>query len=224
VHHVVAALILRDLRRSFRRVLWAGPAPMLPPGPVVAYANHQSLHDGHLLWLVARRLLGRRFLVWMEEADRFPFFALQGALPFPRYDDRRRAATIRRTRRLFRTLPGALLAYFPEGELHPADEAVREIPAAPLQRLHRALGEPCWWPIAIHQTWRGDALPVALLGGGPVSRHPPTTAHVALEALRRRLRDAVEPERMLLDGRPGPHERWSFAWMRRMFRHRPGGT
>jgi len=223
VRHLVAALIVRDLRRTFRRVLWAGPDPTLPARPVVAYANHQSVHDGYLLWLLARSL-GRRFLVWMEEADRFPFFALEGALPFPHGEDRRRARTIRRTRRLLRTVPGAFLAYFPEGELHPSDEAVREIPAAPLERLHRALGEPYWWPIAIHQTWRGDALPVALLGGGPVTAHPPATAHVALEALRRRLRDAVEPERTLLDGTPGPHERWSFAWMRRMFQHRPGGT
>lgn len=222
MRRLVAALIEGDLRRTFRRIFWVGTVPALPEGPVVAYANHQSVHDGHLLWLLARRLLSREFLVWMQEADRFPFFALQGALPFPAGNARGRATTIRRTRRLLDVARGTMLAYFPEGTLHDADEAVNTIPDAPLERLHRALGHPTWWPVAIHQTWRGDARPVVLLTAGTPDDRPPTAAHRVLESLRDALRVRSPQEHVLLEGRPGLHERWDFGWAEGWFRHRRG--
>jgi 1-acyl-sn-glycerol-3-phosphate acyltransferase len=199
-----------------------GGEPALPPGPVVVFANHQSFFDGYLLWLVAAHVVRRPFLVWMEEVDRFPFFALQGALPFPRHDPRVRAATIRRTRRLLRAQPPPVLAYFPEGELHDADDPVRPIEADALARLHRALGGPAWWPVAIHATWRGDALPTILLTGDRVTSGPPDDPGGRLERLRDGLRTRPTGERVLLDGTAGAHERWDFSWMRPFFRHRPG--
>ncbi|MDH4350772.1 MAG: 1-acyl-sn-glycerol-3-phosphate acyltransferase, partial [Gemmatimonadota bacterium] len=164
----VAWLIRRELRRTFRRVVWIGPPPTLPAGPVVVVANHQSFHDGYLMWLLALEMLDRRFLVWMEEVDRVPFFALQGALPFPPNDARRRATAMRKTRRLFDETPRTMLAYFPEGALHGADEPIYPFAPDGLARLHRVLGEPGWWNVAIHLTWRSDSRPTALLGGGLV--------------------------------------------------------
>lgn len=219
---LVGRLITRELRHACRRVSWVGDDPALPPGPVVAFANHQSFFDGYLLWLLAARVARRPFVVWMEEADRFPFFALQGALPFPRHDPRGRAATIRRTRRLLQGTPAPLLAYFPEGTLHDADDPVRPIDGGPLARLHDALGGPSWWPVAVHATWRAEALPTIMLTGGPVNTTPPIDASMALERLRRRLRTRPAAERVLLEGAAGAHERWDFSWMRRVFSHRPG--
>lgn len=199
-----------------------GDEPDLPPGPVVAFANHQSFLDGYLLWLVAARLARRPFLVWMEEVGRFPFFALQGALPFPRHEPGVRAGTIRRTRRLLRASPTPLLAYFPEGELHDADDAVRPIDQEVLARLHHTLGGPAWWPIGIHVTWRGEARPTVLLTGGAVTPAPPVDPGALLDRLRDGLRTRPPAEHVLLDGHPGAHERWNFTWAQRLFPHRPG--
>lgn len=219
---LVASLIRFDLRRSFRRVVWVGPPPALPPGPVVAYANHQSFHDGHLLWLLTIHLLERGFLVWMEEGDRVPFFAAQGAMPFPRDDATRRAATMRRTRRLLAERPGMVLAYFPEGTLHGADEPIRPFDPVLLERLHRVLGEPTWWPVAVHLTWRGESRPTALITGGAPASGPAGNAREELRDLRERLR-AASGGMVLLDGRTRRHEGWDLTWMRRLFPHRPGG-
>lgn len=224
MHGLVASLIRRDLRRSFRRVLWIGPPPDLPAGPVVAVANHQSFHDGYLLWLLSLGLLGRRFLVWMQEVDRIPFFALQGALPFPEADPARRAATMRRTRRTFTSTPHTLLAYFPEGVLHGADEPMRPFAARSLTRLHGALGAPAWWPVAVHLTWRGDSRPTALLTGGEVTGAPTGDERNELQELRARLRHTADEGTVLLDGGERRHENWDLGWARRMFPHRPGGA
>lgn len=205
---------MRDLRRTFRRVVWAGPVPGLPPGPVVAFANHQSYYDGHLMWLLARRLLARRFAVWMEELDRFPFLASQGALPFPPRDPHRRATTLRATRRLLRADPDTMLAYFPEGILHGADDHVRPWSPDALRRLHHVLGRPAWWPIGIHVTWRGESRPTAVLGGAGWTRQPPREATGGLEQLRTALRESRHAERTLIEGTASPAERWSFGWTR----------
>lgn len=195
-------------------MVWAGPVPDLPPGPVVAFANHHSYYDGHLMWLLARRLLSRPFAVWMEELDRFPFLALQGALPFPARDAHGRATTLHRTRRLLRADPAPMLAYFPEGVLHGADDPVRPWSPDALRRLHHVLGSPSWWPVGIHITWRGEARPTAVLGGAAWTREPPREATGGLEQLRAALRASRESERTLLEGTTRPAERWRCGWMR----------
>lgn len=218
----VAWLIRRELRRTFRRIVWIGPPPELPERPVVVVANHQSFHDGYLLWLLALELLGRRFLVWMEEVDRVPFFALQGALPFPPADPRRRASSVRRTRRLLAATPRTVLGYFPEGVLHGADEPIQPFAPEHLTRLHRVLGEPTWWTVAIHLTWRGDSRPTALLTGGAVTPAPTGDERNQLQELRAVLRHTAERGAVLLDGRARRHEQLDLHWARGLFHHRPG--
>jgi hypothetical protein len=224
MRQLVGTLITRELRRACRRISWVGGEALLPAGPVVAFANHQSFFDGYLLWLVAARVARRPFLVWMEEAERFPFFALQGAMAFPREDSRRRAATIHRTRHLFRALPAPMLAYFPEGALHDADDPVHPVDPEVLERLHEVLDRPAWWPVAVHVTWRGDDRPTVLLTGGSVTSRPPPDPSALLGGLRASLLRRSAAERVLLQGTPSPHERWDFSWMRGAFPHRPGGV
>lgn len=219
VRHLVAALIRRDLRRGFRRIVWLGSPPALPHGhPAVLVANHQSFYDGHLLWLLVTQALGRPFVVWMEELERFPFFATQGALPFPRDDSARRAATIRRTRRSLQRRPASVLCYFPEGTLHSPDEPLRPFTPERLDRLHRVLGAPHWWPVAIHVTWWRDSRPTAFLAAGPPRRSPRGSERAELEELRQRLRRVEGERHVLYEGRPGPEERWNLRWMRRLLR------
>jgi 1-acyl-sn-glycerol-3-phosphate acyltransferase len=218
MRRLVAALLIGDLRRAFRQVIWVGPVPDLPTQPVVAVANHHSYFDGHLLWLLARAQLGRPFAVWMEELDRFPFLALQGALPFPAGSAARRVRTVRHTRRLLGTRPDTVLAYFPEGTLHGPEDPVWGWPDDTLPRLHAVLGEPVWWPVGIHVTWRGQARPTALMTGEAWHREPRGDEAATLERLRRRLRAPRDPERVLLEGVASPAERWQFGWMRPLFR------
>ncbi|MBO6779783.1 MAG: 1-acyl-sn-glycerol-3-phosphate acyltransferase [Rhodothermales bacterium] len=197
----------RALRASFREVRMSGS---VPDGPVVLFANHHNYYDGYLAWLVARTV-GRSPLVWMEEWDRFPFFRAMGALPFPADDPIRRAATVRHTARALGE-PDAALVYFPEGRLHAPDEGLDAFEPGPLERLHHVLGRPSWVPMAIRVRWGRTATPVAEVrlgdSGGP-------------ENARQRLLDTMESSSeastVILTGRRGPDERWSFGFLRTLF-------
>jgi len=215
----VEGLLRYDLHRAFRRVCWVGPwPPPLPDGPVIAYANHHHYYDGHLGWLLFQRSLGRPATLWMAEWDRFPFFGAVGAQPFPPDDPGRRAATLRRTARRFRSAPQTVLLYYPEGELRSPDAGVGDFSADALGRLARLYPQARWWPLAVHVTWRGFARPTALLTGGP--------AHDADGQERDRLlnlwdslRNDPPPSSLhpLLDGTHSASEVWSFSFARSFF-------
>lgn len=216
----VSALMVRDLRRAFRRVCWVGPPPALPPGvPVVLYANHHAFFDGYLMWLLAHRLLKRAPLTWMEQWDRFPFFAAVGALPFPPDEPARRTATLRKTIAQFRARPDSVLVYFPEGRLHAPDEGLLPFPPERFARLDRLFPEKCWWPVALHVTWWGEPTPTALLTGGAPHARAHGREHEALAEALARLR-TVSPHptpRVLLEGQTGRHENWDFSFARSFF-------
>lgn len=214
----VDRLIRRSLRRAFRRVCWVGPWPELAPDrPVVLYANHHGFYDGYLARLVAQQL-GRPTLTWMAEWDRFPFFAAVGAQPFPPDDARRRAATVRRTARRMQADPSLVTVLFPEGRLHPPEDGLDAVPAAHFRRL-AALLPPCqWWPVAMHVTWWGEAHPTALLAGGPVRTDLDGREMERLADVWERLKTPdPTPRTTLLDGRPGPDERWHLGPLRGWF-------
>jgi len=215
---LVAAFLRWDLRRTFRRVTWVGPRlPELPDGPVIAYANHHHFYDGHLAWLLFRAHLNRRPTVWMEEWDRFPFFAAVGAQPFPPDAPARRAATIRRTARRFRARPRSALVYYPEGTLHPSEDGIQEFRPEAMARLARLYPTATLWPYAVHVTWRNEASPTALLTGG--SPHEPDgQEHARLHRLWRRLKTSDDPPTItLLHGRRSPEERWDFSFASAFF-------
>lgn len=219
LHALVRRLMRRSLHAAYRRVCWAGSPPDLPAGvPVVAYANHHHFFDGYLMDVVVDAILDRPGITWMEDWDRFPFFAAAGACPFPKDDPRRRAATLRHTVRRFRADPSTVLVYFPEGRLHAPEEGVLSLDTEALARLDRLLPEKLWWPVGIHATWWGEAQPTALLGGGTPHATADGRERDRLDALVRRLR-ATHPQeaRVLLQGRRSPQETWNFAFSRRFF-------
>lgn len=210
----------RQLRRAFRRVAWVGDVPELPPDvPVVLYANHHGFFDAHLAWIAVSRLYGRPTLTWMAEWDRFPFFGAVGAQPFPPDDPRRRAATLRRTARHFRDVrPPPVLVYFPEGHLHAPEEGILPFDAQRFARLSHLLPGTLWWPVALHVTWRGEALPTALLAGGEPYKAVRGDEHNRLEALWHRLRTSMpDRTRTLLEGACSPEERWNFGFTKGLF-------
>ncbi|MDX1420035.1 MAG: 1-acyl-sn-glycerol-3-phosphate acyltransferase, partial [Rubricoccaceae bacterium] len=185
-----ASLVLRDLRRRFRRVVWIGEPPALPEGPVVVYANHHAFHDGYLLWHLLGHRLGRPFVLWMEQWDAVPLFGPLGALPFPAGDARRRAATVRETARRMTQDPKTVFLLFPEGVLGPPDAGLAPF-RSDLTRLARLLPDATrWWPAAVRVTWWGDERPTALLTGGPLHDHPDGEERARLQALLDRLADA----------------------------------
>ena len=208
---LVGALMRYELGSYFRRVVWTGAPPVLAPGrPVVAYVNHHHVYDGHLMWLVCRRLLDRPPTTWMAEWDRFPFFAAVGAQPFPAGDPRRRLATVRRTARRFRDAPRTVLVYFPEAKLHAPEGGLLPFAGDVFGRLGRLYATAQWWPVAIHVSYWGEKHPTAVLAGGAPTDAPPDDARARLEAVWRRLRatppDAFDARRTLLEGRRGPEE------------------
>lgn len=216
---LVSWIIERSLRQTFRRVCWVGALPSLPETmPVVLYANHHSFYDGYLAWYLARHTLHRPTVTWMEDWDRFPFFAAQGAYPFPADDPARRAATMRRTARRLRTHPDSLFIYFPEGILHPPEEGIASFSSLPLDRLARLLPPCTWWPVAIHVTWWGESRPTALLAGGTPHTAITGDEHTRLSERWHALRSAPpETTTLLLDGHHSPQETWNFSLLHRLF-------
>ena len=225
VKRLVEWLIRRDLRRAFRRVAWVGPAPALPSSaPVVLYATHHHFYDGHLLWLLLEELLERPGTLWMEDWDRFPFFAAVGVQPFPPGDSEqaaaRRRATLRRTARRLRETPQTALVYFPEGRLHAPREELLPFPDEAFERLARLFPDDTHWlPVALHVAQTGDARPTALLAGGDSHDAPDGRERERLRAARRALQNAFPDDatRTLLGGRRGPDERWDLSWMAPFF-------
>lgn len=191
--------------------------PPLPQSPVIAYSNHHSFYDGHFAWLLFRRLLDRPPTIWMEKWDQFPFFAAVGAQPFPADDPIRRANTIRRTARRFRDEPRTVLVYYPEGGLHPPDDGIRLFEAASLQPLGDLYPKARWWPYAVRVMCRAEAKPTALVTGGAV-HEPDGDERSRLEQLWNELQTAERPSsRVLLEGSPGPEERWDFSTFSSLF-------
>ena len=73
---LVFGMMRRDLRRAYRRVLWVGEPPALPPDvPVVLYANHHGFFDAHLAWIAVEHFFGRPVMTWMADWDRFSVFS-----------------------------------------------------------------------------------------------------------------------------------------------------
>ena len=221
---LVDTLIQRDLRRTFRRVVWLSESSALPEGPLVVYANHHSFHDGYLLLQLVRYTLGRPVVIWMEEWDRAPLFGPIGALPFPVDDARRRMTTIRETVRRLADDPRTVLLLFPEGDLRPPDQGVGPF-RADFNRLARVLPEAVrWQPLGIHLTWWGEDRPTALLATRPAHDAPDgqeaDRLREALDATRS-VRPAALQEgraRLLLDGQPSVHERWNLRVLAPLFR------
>jgi len=148
----------------------------------------------------------------MEELDRFPFLAALGAAPFPTDNAARRIRTVRRTARLMKQVPTTALIYFPEAHLHPIESGVLPFPDDRVGRLGDIFPTACFWPVALRVGGWHEATPTATLTGGEWHERPTGNERQALEDLLHRLHAASEgDERVLLDGRPGPNERWDFA-------------
>lgn len=215
---LVEGLLRFDLWRNFRRVYWIGNwPPDLPEGPVIAYSNHHNYYDGHLAWLLVRTRLGRPPTIWMEEWDRFPFFAAVGAQPFPLGDPARRAATIRRTGRRFRDDPRTVLIYYPEGHLHPPDEGIAPFDEAALRRLADLYEDAQWWPYATHVTWRSSAKPTALLTGGAVHDTDGTERSRLTQLWQELQQPRNASSRVLLEGSRSAHDVGDFSALSSFF-------
>jgi 1-acyl-sn-glycerol-3-phosphate acyltransferase len=213
---LVRLLMQYDLHRFFRRVGWVGAwPPDLPQTPLICYTNHHHFFDGHLAWLLLRRL-GRSSTIWMAEWDRFPFFAAVGAQPFPPDDPSRRAATLRRTARWFRDDPSMVLVYFPTGALQPPEAGV-DFEEERVHRIARLYPKAHWWPVALHVTWRGDARPTALLHGGaphPADGQEPERLAELWHSL---CSSSVNANHTLLGGHRSASDVWDFSFAASFF-------
>lgn len=218
-------MIVSDLRKAFRRVVWVGDPPVLPPDrPVVLYANHHVYADSYLLFHLITQVLERPFLVWMEAWDKAPMFGPVGALPFPANDARQRVRTIRETARRMEADPRSTLLLYPEGHMGVPEAGLAPF-AADLPRLSRLLPESAsWWPVGVRTSWWGESRPTALLRAGSLHDTPDGTEADRLRAVLRQLETARPDDlttghaRVLLDGTPGPDERWNLSSLAPFFR------
>ncbi len=202
------------LSRSFRRVVWLGQGPDLPDRPVVLYANHHAFHDGQLLAYLVEVVLRRQAVVWMQELNRFPFFKLLGALPFPADSATERASTVRATVRMWRRNPKTTLIYFPEGQLHPWEDGLLWPEDDRMERLKRLGPELLWWPVALKVSGHENHRPTAYLKGGRPHDGTGGAEKMHLEALMRSLdQPARFRQTVLLEGNRGPHERWNLSFL-----------
>ncbi len=215
---LVESVMRRSLARAFRRVSLVGDASFAGhAGPVVLYANHHVFHDGFLLWLLLSSH-GRRAVTWMQEWDRVPIFAPAGALPFPVDDAARRSVTVRTTARRFAERPDTGLIWFPEGRLHDPAEGILPFDGAVAPRMHRILGRPAWAAATIRIAWTTESRPTALLSVSALQDGPDGSESERLANGLQALAHA-DPRagRVLLDGGPGPEERWPLDATRGFF-------
>lgn len=219
IKQIVSHIMRTSLRGAFRRVCWVGPVPDFPTDrPIVLYANHHNFYDGYLLWLLGTTLLDRKPMTWMAEWDRFPFFGAVGAYPFPPGDNKRRLQTIRRTSRILRDDPATMLFYFPEQILHAPEEGILPISSDAMARLERIFPPVSWWPVALHMTSRGDALPTLIMTGDDWHERIDGEEMSRLQAAFDRLRSESHAcDEVLLEGRKGANEAWNMRWMQRWF-------
>ncbi|GAB5534579.1 MAG: acyltransferase [Rubricoccaceae bacterium] len=218
-------MIVGDLRKAFRRVVWVGDPPVLPPSrPVVIYANHHVYADSYLLFHLITQVLERPFLVWMEAWDKAPMFGPVGALPFPADDARQRVQTIRETSRRMESDPRSTLLLYPEGSMGVPEAGLAPF-AADLPRLAPLLPESAsWWPVGVRTSWWGESRPTALLHAGPLHDTVDGQEANRLDTALRQL-ESARPEDLetgrahaILDGTPGPDERWNLSPLAPFFR------
>lgn len=213
------------MQRTFRRMVWVGPAPwetgaLDPARPVVLYTNHHSFHDGYILWQLVGRTLGRPLLIWMSEWEQIPIFGSLGTLPFPPDDPRQRLATIRETARRLTQAPSHVFVYFPEAELRAPDTGLGDFDAGAFARLARVFpADTQWWPVGVRVTWWGEDRPTVLFNGDPPHAAPDGRERERLQTLLTELR-AVTPDtgRTLFDGAASAHERWNLSALAPLFR------
>ena len=210
---------LRAELRAFRRVVGVGGIETDPaPGrPLVLTANHHVYADSFLLWHLITQVWRRPMVVWMEAWDRAPLFGPVGALPFPDDDARRRVRTMRETARRMVADPRTALYLYPEGHMRVPEDGLGPF-RADLPRLARVLPEAVGWaPVGIHTSWWGESRPTAVLALGALHDAPeadaPARLGAALDAAcAARPADLADgTASLLLDGRPGPDERWDLS-------------
>jgi 1-acyl-sn-glycerol-3-phosphate acyltransferase len=216
VGRLVDGMIRRSVRRTFRGVYWQPPAAPVPE-PAIYVPNHHGWHDGYVMYLALSELGLKGFHDWIEEFDRFPFFAKVGGMPFPANAPTVRAATIRRTIRLLREEQRSLML-FAEGVLHRPPELLRFGKA--LEMLSNKVPEAKVIPVGIRYEHAMHERPEAyLLFGEPVELGPDLSrrTRLAVAALldRTAVDLAVAPERfkLLHAGTPDVNERFDLRKM-----------
>lgn len=199
------------LRREYRRLVWVGEWAPPPSEPVILYANHHVFWDGHILGYLVERVLGRRTVIWMEQADRFPFFKLGGVMSFPSDDPARRAGTVRRTVRLMARDPLTTLIYFPEGSLRAAVHGVQIPSDDRCRRVARTLPRALWWPVSLRASGPETHRPTVWITSGQPHLRPDGREAQRLERLLAQPVPAGHKPRVILEGTTAPGERWDFT-------------
>ena len=224
---------IRAELRSLRRVVGVRAGDPAPGRPLVLFANHHVYADSFVLWHLVTQAWGRPMVVWMEAWDRAPLFGPVGALPFPDGDARRRVRTIRETARRMGADARTALYLYPEGAMRVPDDGLGPF-RADLGRLARVLPDAvAWAPVGVHLAWWGENRPTAVVAVGEARDAPGDDARQRLEGALDAAR-AVRPgdvERgaaaLLLDGAPGPAERWDLSRLAGLYERwtfpRPGG-
>ncbi len=213
-----AVRTIRGELTALRRVVGVGGIERDPaPGrPLVLYANHHVYPDSFMLWHLITQTWGREMVVWMEAWDRAPLFGPVGALPFPDGDARRRVRTVRETARRMEGDARTALYLYPEGGMRVPGDGLGEF-RADLLRLGRVLPEVAWAPVGIATSWWGESRPTGVVALGETHDAPDGAERERLASAL----DAAQGARptdldagtasLLLDGRPGPDERWDLS-------------
>ena len=177
---IARQIILSNLQKRFRRVLWNPPSdPNF--NPVVWFANHHSWHDGFLVYASLDKC-GREGVDLVTDPLAARIFGRAGAIHAPESDATARGLNFRKCLREMQA--GKVLVIFPEGELHrpPLVEKIRP----GLVRIAKWEPRTAFQPIGIRVEMSMHERPEAWINFGkaiPASRISNEVAGSALENL-----------------------------------------
>jgi len=212
---LVARLMMNDLRNRFDSVTLSGE-PLPSSGPLILFCNHNYFHDGYLMWMMLRHH-GRTVTTWMEELDQFPFFVAQGALPFPKDDEKRRFKTMRQTVARLRDVENHALFYFPTGDLQPANQT-DSFGSDRVERIRRLIPEASVHACGIRVSMETGTRPTARIIVGKAIGIGEVRGSTDLDELLVELdQHSSEKETVLLTGKTGPESRWNFSLFKNLF-------
>jgi len=152
--------------------------------PIIFCATHSGWWDGHMAYILNKRVFRRDAYLMMEEAQlaRYSFFTWVGAFGVDKHNARNALESVRYITPIVSERPNSALWIFPQGEMsHPDARPIRAYGGA--ANIARRLGDCALIPVAFRYDFLREQAPDAFANvGTPLLVGPQEAQPVSLTA------------------------------------------